>query len=168
MGIFLDNYLRRVGAVNASLVNPLTKSAEDFAKKHIDTFDHNSHVSGLLYGHVQSGKTGQMLAIAAAAADRGFKFFILVTTDNVILHKQTLERAKNSIGGFMTGFNVLGETDEEAFLTRGLSMPTMLVLKKNPGVLKTWANNIATILFIKKSHFSFLMMKRTLQVSIQK
>lgn len=130
--------------VNPSIVDPLTKSAEDFAKKHIDTFDHNSHVSGLLCGHVQSGKTGQMLAIAATAADRGFKFFILVTTDNVILHKQTLERAKNFLGGFMAGFNVLGETDEEAFLTRGLAMPTMLVLKKNPGVLKTWANNIAT------------------------
>lgn len=144
MSEFLDNYLRRVGATNPALVDALAKSAEDFAKKHIDTFDHNSHVSGLLYGHVQSGKTGQMLAIAAAAADRGFKFFILVTTDNVILHKQTLERAKNFLGGFMAGFNVLGEMDEEAFLTRGLSMPTMLVLKKNTGVLKTWANNIAT------------------------
>lgn len=144
MGIFLDNYLRRVGTANPGLIDALTKSADEFAKKHIDTFDHNSHVSGLLYGHVQSGKTGQMLAIAAAAADRGFKFFILVTTDNVLLHKQTLERAKLSLGGFMAGFNVLGETDEEAFLTRGLQMPTMLVLKKNSGVLKTWANNIAT------------------------
>jgi len=144
MGTFLDNYLRRVSATNPALVDALIKSSEEFAKKHIDTFDHNSHVSGLLYGHVQSGKTGQMLAIAAAAADRGFKFFILVTTDNVLLHKQTLERAKNSLGGFMTGFNILGETDEEAFLTRGLQMPTMLVLKKNSGVLKTWANNISS------------------------
>lgn len=144
MGIYLDNYLRRVGATNKELVSILNKSAEEFAKKHIDTFDHNSHVSGLLYGHVQSGKTGQMLAIAAAAADRGFKFFILVTTSNVILHKQTLERAKLSLGGFMAGFNVLGETDEESFLTRGLQMPTMLVLKKDSNVLKTWANNIAS------------------------
>ena len=144
MGIYLDNYLRRVGATNKELVSILNKSAEEFAKKHIDTFDRNSHVSGLLYGHVQSGKTGQMLAIAAAAADRDFKFFILVTTSNVILHKQTLERAKLSLGGFMAGFNVLGETDEESFLTRGLQMPTILVLKKDSNVLKTWANNIAS------------------------
>ena len=68
MNKLLDNYLKRVGAINPALVEALTKSAKDFAKKHIDTFDHNSHVSGLLYGHVQSGKTGQMLAIAAAAA----------------------------------------------------------------------------------------------------
>src|SRR3989344_6197546 len=144
MSKFLDNYLRRVGATNPALVDALTKSAEDFAKKHIEPFNLNSHISGLVYGHVQSGKTGQMLAIAAAAADRGFKFFILVTTDNVILHKQTLERAQQYLGGFMAGFNVLGEMDEEAFLTRSLAMPTMLVLKKNPSVLKTWCNNIAS------------------------
>ncbi len=144
MGAYLDNYLKRVSVTNPGLVDALQKSADDFTKSHLDTFDHNSHVSGLLYGHVQSGKTGQMLAIAAAAADKGFKFFILVTTSNVILHKQTLDRAKSSLGGFMAGFNVLGETDEEAFLTRGLQMPTMIVLKKDPNVLKTWANNIAS------------------------
>ena len=143
MSEYLENYLKRVAAVKSpGLVDALKKSAHEFAKKHIDTFDYNSHVSGLLYGHVQSGKTGQMLAIAAIAADKGFKFFILVTTDNVLLHKQTLERAKLFLGGFMAGFNVLGETDEEAFLTRGLQMPTMLVLKKNSSVLKTWSNNI--------------------------
>ncbi|PIR53816.1 restriction endonuclease, partial [Candidatus Peregrinibacteria bacterium CG10_big_fil_rev_8_21_14_0_10_42_8] len=120
------------------------ESAERFTKEHIETFDFNSHASGLLFGHVQSGKTGQMLAIASAAADHGFKFFIMVTTDNVILHKQTLERAKLALGGFMAGFNVLGEMDEQAFLTRGLQMPTLLVLKKNSSVLKTWANNISS------------------------
>src|SRR3989338_9187944 len=145
MSAYLENYLKRVGeAKGPRLVDALNKSANEFAEKHVDTFDYNSHVSGLLYGHVQSGKMGQMLAIAAAAADRGFKFFILVTTDNVILHKQTLERAQQYLGGFMAGFNVLGEMDEEAFLTRSLAMPTMLVLKKNPSVLKTWCNNIAS------------------------
>jgi hypothetical protein len=144
------------------------KSANEFAEKHIDTFDYNSHISGLLYGHVQSGKTGQMLAIAAAAADKGFKFFILVTTDNVLLHKQTLERANSFLGGFMAGFNVLGEMDEEAFLTRGLSMPTMLVLKKNSSVLKTWANNISSNALYKDEPLSFSTTKRTHRASIRK
>ncbi|TAK04217.1 restriction endonuclease [Patescibacteria group bacterium] len=145
MSAYLDNYLKRVGeAKGPRLVDALKKSAEEFAEKHIETFDYNSHISGLLYGHVQSGKTGQMLAIAAAAADKGFKFFVLVTTDNVLLHKQTLERAKTFLGGFMAGFNVLGEMDEEAFITRGLQMPTIIVLKKNSSVLKTWANNISS------------------------
>ncbi len=138
---YLENYLKR-SSTSSLQRDALRKSAEDFTKKHVETFDFNSHRSGLLYGHVQSGKTGQMLAIAAAAADKGFKFFILVTTDNVLLHKQTLERAKSALGGFLAGFNVLGEMDEQAFLARGLQMPTMLVLKKNASVLKTWANNI--------------------------
>lgn len=145
MANYLESYLRRVeDAKGSRLTKALEKSAKEFVKKHIDTFDYNSHVSGLLFGHVQSGKTGQMLAIAAAAADEGFKFFVLVTTDNVLLHKQTLDRAKSFLGGFMAGFNVLGEMDEQAFLTRGLQMPTILVLKKNSSVLKTWANNIKT------------------------
>ncbi|MBI2023417.1 restriction endonuclease [Candidatus Giovannonibacteria bacterium] len=139
---YLENYLKRVATQSPALEVSLRRSADEFTKKHVDTFDFNSHASGLLYGHVQSGKTGQMLAIASAAADKGFKFFILVTTDNVILHKQTLERAKAALGGFIAGFNVLGEMDEQAFLTRGLQMPTMLVLKKNASVLKTWSNNI--------------------------
>lgn len=140
---YLESYLKRVEDANGKRVTEsLRRSADDFAARHIDTFDFNSHVSGLLFGHVQSGKTGQMLGIAATAADKGFKFFILVTTDNVLLHKQTLERAKAFLGGFMAGFNVLGEMDEQAFLTRGLQMPTILVLKKNSSVLKTWANNI--------------------------
>ncbi len=140
---YLNNYLKRVEKDKPGLAPALRHSAEHFTKEHIETFDFNSHKSGLLFGHVQSGKTGQMLAIAAAAADHGFKFFILVTTDNVILQKQTLERAKSALGGFMAGFNVLGEMDEQAFLTRGLQMPTLLVLKKNSSVLKTWANNIS-------------------------
>lgn len=139
---YLSDYVSKIKENNPELAESLRISAEDFSSKYLDTFSFNEHSAGLLFGHVQSGKTGQMLAVAAAAADRGFKFFVLVTTDNVLLHKQTLERAKKSLGGFMSGFNVLGETDEQAFYTIAHTMPTMLVLKKNQRVLKTWCNNI--------------------------
>jgi len=139
---YLEDYVNKIKENNPELAEDLRISAEDFSLKYLDTFSFNEHSSGLLFGHVQSGKTGQMLAVAAAAADKGFKFFVLVTTDNVLLHKQTLERAKKSLGGFMSGFNVLGETDEQAFYTIVHNMPTMLVLKKNQRVLKTWCNNI--------------------------
>ena len=138
---YLEHYLKRV---SPGLRVALQESVQEFSKKHIAPFECSSHVSGLLYGHVQSGKTGQMLAVVADAADNDFKFFILFTTDNVILHKQTLKRAKSALGGFATGFNVLGETDEQAFLNRDFKMrPTLIVLKKNAKVLRTWANNIA-------------------------
>ncbi len=134
--------MNKIKEKSPELAESLKASGEDFSSKYLEKFGFNEHESGLLYGHVQSGKTGQMLAVAAAAADKGFKFFVLVTTDNVLLHKQTLERAKKSLGGFMSGFNVLGETDEQAFYMIKHNMPTMLVLKKNQKVLKTWCNNI--------------------------
>jgi len=139
---YLEEYTNKIRQLNPDLAVSLKSSAEDFSSKYLEPFGFNEHSSGLLFGHVQSGKTGQMLAVAAAAADKGFKFFILVTTDNVLLHKQTLERTKKSLGGFMSGFNVLGETDEKAFYTIAHAMPTMIVLKKNQRVLKTWCNNI--------------------------
>ena len=141
---YLDDYINKIKVEKPELAESLQVSGKDFSSKYLDSFGFNEHSSGLLFGHVQSGKTGQMLAVAAAAADKGFKFFVLVTTDNVLLHKQTLERAKKSLGGFMSGFNVLGETDEQQFFTIAHSMPTMLVLKKNQRVLKTWSNNIKT------------------------
>lgn len=146
---YLEDYINKINATNPELAKSLRLSAQDFSSKYLDTFTFNEHSSGLLFGHVQSGKTGQMLAVAAAAADKGFKFFVLVTTDNILLHKQTLERAKKSLGGFMSGFNVLGETDEQAFYTIAHNMPTMLVLKKNQRVLKTWCNNIRSNLTFK-------------------
>jgi len=139
---YLSDYVNKIKESNPDLAESLMASGKDFSSKFLDSFSFNEHSSGLLFGHVQSGKTGQMLAVAAAAADKGFKFFVLVTTDNVLLHKQTLERAKKSLGGFMSGFNILGETDEQQFFTIAHSMPTMLVLKKNYRVLKTWCNNI--------------------------
>ena len=138
----LENYLNQVDRSLPGLA-ALRANVEDFSKKHIATFDRNSHISGLLYGPVQSGKTRQMLGIIADAADQGFKFFILVTTSNVLLHEQTLERAKSALEGFMTGFNVLGEMDESIFLNLDFkTKPTLIVLKKNANVLNTWVDNI--------------------------
>ena len=114
---YLEDYISKISEKNPELAESLKLSADSFSSKYLETFSFNEHSSGLLFGHVQSGKTGQMLAVASAAADKGFKFFVLVTTDNVLLHRQTLERAKKSLGGFMSGFNVLGETDEQAFYT---------------------------------------------------
>ncbi len=140
---YLETYIERAEeAVRGTSVS-LRISAEDFAKKHLAGFGFNEHVSGLLFGHVQSGKTGQMFAVASAAADAGFRLFVLVTTDNVILHEQTLSRAKKLLGGFMDGFRVLGESDDAEFATPTLGTnPTMVVLKKNASVLRHWSNHI--------------------------
>lgn len=147
---YLETYLKKAeDAVPNSSVS-LRLSAERFAEKHLAVFGFNEHMTGLLFGHVQSGKTGQMFGIASVAADKGFRFFVLVTTDNTILYQQTLERTKRSLGGFIDGFRVLGETDDGEFLTAPKTpIPTIVVLKKNIRVLKHWLNHIASNAYFK-------------------
>lgn len=142
---YLENYLDRAEAARAGASTSLRTSAEDFSKRHLVKFGFNEHANGLLFGHVQSGKTGQMFGVASKAADTGFRLFVLVTTDNVLLQQQTLERAKRMLGGFMDGFTVLGETDDDEFLAlKNPKNPVLIVLKKNVRVLKHWSNHISS------------------------
>ena len=97
-------------------------------------FDCRVSTTGLLLGNVQSGKTGQMLGIMSKLADEGYLLFILLTTDNVDLQRQTYNRVLNSL----PMFNVLNERDEEKFRTLTHSQPIVLVLKKNTSILKKW------------------------------
>ncbi|MEI7741477.1 MAG: Z1 domain-containing protein [bacterium] len=149
---FLDAYIARSEKATPNTATSLRISAQEFTTKYLADFNFNDHLAGLLFGHVQSGKTSQMFAVAAAAADSGFRLFVLVTTDNVVLHRQTLERAKRLLGGFMDGFRVLGETDDAEFhSTSNGKNPTIIVLKKNVRVLKNWLNNLATSTHFKDS-----------------
>jgi len=58
-------------------------------EKHLSNFDYRSNVNGLLLGEVQSGKTGQMFGVIAAAADKDFQVFLVLTTDIRRLQNQT-------------------------------------------------------------------------------
>lgn len=67
-----------------------------------------------------------MLGIISAMADSGYKIFVLLTTDNVDLHRQTYNRVKNSL----QTFNVLNEREESLLTPACLIKPTIIVLKK--------------------------------------
>ncbi|KAA8783081.1 hypothetical protein EC604_04390 [Paenibacillus amylolyticus] len=54
---------------------------------------------GLLFGQIQSGKTNNMLMSTALAADNGFRLFIILTSDNIWLYDQTLDRINQSLPG---------------------------------------------------------------------
>lgn len=99
-------------------------------------FHFDAPATGLLLGNVQSGKTGQMLGIMSRLADEGYKLFLLLTTDNIDLQRQTYNRVYNSL----PLFTVLSERDEEKFRALNLSKPLAIVLKKNSSVLKKWKN----------------------------
>ena len=144
MSSFLNNYLSRITATKSqSLANAIQKTAEDIVPQYIRNFSFRDHVVSLLVGDVQSGKTSHMFGLACAAADEGFPVFILLTTDNVILQQQTLQRAKKDL----TDFCVCDETDYLVFLKNNMAKPSIIVLKKNTSVLRQWKNNLASTQF---------------------
>ena len=143
---YLKTYLRKItDRGNAKLAESIHKTAEDVGDRYIKTFSFSSHEIGLLFGNVQSGKTGQMFGIMCKAADLGFPAFVLLTTDNVVLQQQTLDRVKSDLEGFC----ICGENDARLFTDNSLMKPAIIVLKKNVRVLKLWANILNSTGFMK-------------------
>ncbi|WP_414578958.1 Z1 domain-containing protein [Anabaena sp. CCY 9402-a] len=55
--------------------------------------------TGLIYGRVQSGKTNTTIATLALAYENNFRCFIVLTSDNTWLGKQTANRFNNQVQG---------------------------------------------------------------------
>ena len=143
---YLKTYLKTItDRGNPKLAESISHTAEAVGNQHLKNFSFFTHEIGLLFGNVQSGKTGQMFGIMCKAADLGFPVFVLLTTDNVVLQQQTLDRVKADL----TGFCVCGENDSGLFIHNSLMEPTIIVLKKNYRVLRLWANVFASTGFMK-------------------
>lgn len=143
---YLKTYLKTIAdRGNVRLAESISKTAEDVGSQYIKNFSFCSHEIGLLFGNVQSGKTGQMFGIMCKAADMGFPAFVLLTTDNVVLQQQTLERVKSDLKGFC----ICGENDSGLFIQNSLMEPAVVVLKKNVRILRLWANVFASTGFMK-------------------
>lgn len=143
---YLKTYLQKItDRGNTKLAESISKTAEEVGNKHIKNFSFTSHEIGLLFGNVQSSKTGQMFGIMCKATDLGFPVFVLLTTDNVILQQQTLDRVKADLEGFC----ICGENDARIFTENSLLLPTIVVLKKNARVLKLWANIFSSTGFMR-------------------
>ncbi len=143
---YLKTYLKTIAdRGNVRLAESISRTAEDVGNQHIRNFSFCSHEIGLLFGNVQSGKTGQMFGIICKAADMGFPAFVLLTTDNVVLQQQTLERVKADLKGFC----ICGENDSGLFIENRLMQPAIIVLKKNVRILRLWANVFASTGFMK-------------------
>lgn len=143
---YLKTYYQNIiNRGNVQLAESILNTAEEVGNKYLRTFSFNSHEIGLLFGNVQSGKTGQMFGIICKATDLGFPVFLLLTTDNVVLQQQTLERVRADLEGYC----ICGETDAGLFMENGLIKPTIVVLKKNTRILKLWANIFNSTGFMK-------------------
>lgn len=143
---YLKTYLKTItDRGNIDLARSIEHTAAEVGDKYIQDFNFCEHRIGLLFGNVQSGKTGQMFGIITKATDMGFPAFVLLTTDNVVLQQQTLERVKNDLSGYC----ICGENDSGLFIQNSLMKPAIIVLKKNSRVLRLWANVFASTGFMK-------------------
>lgn len=143
---FLKNYLTRISERgNVQLAQSIQKTSEDIGDQHLRNFSFFSHDIGLLFGNVQSGKTAQMFGVICKATDLGFPVFVILTTDNVILQQQTLDRVKADLEGYC----VCGENDARLFIDNNLIKPVIVVLKKNVRILKLWSNILISTGFMR-------------------
>lgn len=134
---YLKTYLNKITERgNVGLAESISNTAEEVGNRYLKNFSFTSHEIGLLFGNVQSGKTGQMFGIICKATDLGFPVFVLLTTDNVVLQQQTLDRVKSDLEGYC----ICGENDARLFAENSLMEPAIVVLKKNARILKLWAN----------------------------
>lgn len=136
----VSEYLGRLAEDTPGAVSSVRNTVDIITRDYLRTFTHMDHVVGLLLGQVQSGKTGQMFGVMAAAADSGFELFIVLTSGMTALQQQTFERAMEGIDTF----NVCDENDEVRFFSKKLRQPTAVVLKKNASVLRKWKNHLAS------------------------
>ncbi|QMS91340.1 hypothetical protein HUN01_28470 [Nostoc edaphicum CCNP1411] len=93
-------------------------------------------VKGLIYGHIQSGKTSIILTTMALAADNDFNNFVVMTSNLNDIYEQTLERIK----GALDSFQVFGKAEirQTSRATHGL--PLALVCPKDPRRLRDALN----------------------------
>lgn len=143
---YLNNYLQYIiNNGNSLLAKSIENTVKAIAPKYLENFSFCEHKIGLLFGNVQSGKTGQVFGIICVAADLGFPVFLILTTDNVALQQQTINRVRRDLPDFC----ICDEYDSELFTENQLMRPVIIVLKKNVRTLKQWANIFASTGFMK-------------------
>lgn len=150
MGVksYLSAYLSElIKRGNEAMAESIRKTANEFSHMNLESFSFAEHEVGLLFGNVQAGKTAQMFGILCAAADASFPIFIILTTDNVALQKQTYDRVERDLS--CCDFCICGETDRQKFVDNALEKPAIVVLKKNSKVLLQWYNTLASSSFVK-------------------
>ena len=103
---------------SAEEVNDIRVTAEEVGGKWVNPVSGGKEeTNGLIYGLIQSGKTGVLTVAGAVGADEGYRTIIILTSDNDPLYEQTLVRVRQAF----PGIDILGKKDfkdVDAFLER--------------------------------------------------
>lgn len=126
---------------NSAEVEEIKLAAEAVSDKWVDPLSGGSEsTNGLLYGLVQSGKTGVLTTTGAIGADKGYKTIIVLTSDIDPLYDQTLGRVREAF----PGMDVLGKadiSDINSFVKRLRVGVCAIVMTKNATRLATLVEN---------------------------
>ena len=126
---------------NAEEVKDIRDTAEEVASNWVHPLSGGKEeTNGLIYGLIQSGKTGVLTVTGAMGVDKGYRTIIILTSDNDPLYEQTLGRAQEAF----PGIDILGKKDFQdagAFLQRVKSGTTAIITTKNSGLLRTLIEN---------------------------
>lgn len=126
---------------NPEEVEEIRVTAEKVAGQWSDPLSGGAEeTNGLIYGLVQSGKTGVLTVTGAIGADEGYRTILILTSDNDPLYEQTLGRTREAF----PGMDILGKADIKdgaAFLQRIKGSTCAIVITKNAGLLDTLIEN---------------------------
>jgi len=126
---------------NLQEVEEIGVTAQEVAEKWVDPLSGGvEETNGLIYGLVQSGKTGVLTVTGAIGADEGYRTILILTSDNDPLYGQTLGRAKEAF----PAMDILGKADikdRASFLQRIKGNVCAIVMTKNAGHLGTLIEN---------------------------
>jgi hypothetical protein len=131
--------LKQIG--NTDEVRDIKNTAKEVAARWVNPLSGGrEETNGLIYGLIQSGKTGVLTVTGAIGADEGYRTLIILTSDNDPLYEQTLGRAQEAF----PGMDIIGKKDfkdADAFLQRIKSGTAVIVTTKNSGLLTTLVEN---------------------------
>ncbi len=126
---------------NADEVKEISETAAEVVSKWVNPLSGGKEeTNGLIYGLVQSGKTGVLSVTGAMGADEGYRTIIILTSDIDPLYEQTLGRVQEAF----PGIDIIGKKDfkdADAFIQRIKGGTCAIVTSKNSGLLRTLVEN---------------------------
>lgn len=158
-----EKYLNHVSGYSNKVIISISNSMDKVMNSIGDPLSEaNFFKKGLVIGDVQSGKTGNFIALMNKAADAGYNVIVVTTGTIEKLRRQTQERIEQGFGGFDSGdfdvkktiknwnkdLEVLMVTTKTADFKKNVnfttgiskSVPMIAVIKKNKTSLESLAN----------------------------
>lgn len=123
-------------------VQEIRDTGVEVSKRWVDPLSGGKEsTNGLIYGLVQSGKTGVLTVTGAIGADEGYRCVVVLTSDNDPLYDQTLGRVREAF----PGLDIISKADfkdHTTFAKRIRGGACAIVATKNGHVLRTLCDNL--------------------------